>query len=396
MFIYILLFIFLTWGIIVYDFSKFGKYRKPYYIYCCIALLLIVTFSYKIGTDTFSYLPLFYQYPTFGTFKFTEILTYKCEPFWVLLNISIRSIWSEFCFLHLIVCLLLNIPIYKIFYEQSKHPFSCLLLYYLTIWITCNFESLRQSCAMGFYLWGCMALIKDNQKGFLLRAWPMILFHKTGIIVYILTFMTRYIKINKILLYCLFVLLIISLTISSFFEKIIFYINIFSSDQADIYESYLNSEQQGVGNEKNVLGCIFPLLLNIIIPSYMMVYYKRNGVIWLSRLLLIFVFFSILQFSFIIFKRLMEYTYIFMILGIINLTYLKIRERRVIPKCILSLSILCIIYISNINYFRPASSYDVNGLDIRYFPYRSVFDEDKELPARNARLNRTDISIMDN
>ncbi|MCC8119257.1 MAG: EpsG family protein [Bacteroidales bacterium] len=386
---YLLILILLVLGIFAFDIKGQKKKGKEYYVLCIFFMWLISILSYKIGIDTYSYLINFNKMPYWSNFSFSELNDYYLEPIWVILNISIKSIFDDFIFLRIFCITLLDLSIGFLIYKLSRYPFSVLLLLYLVLWIHLNFEILRQSCAMTFYFWGCLALFKSNdRKTFLLRALPMILFHKTGIAIYILTFIFSYIIITKKWIISSYILFIISVSSTFIFSNALTLINIYSSDYGELYTQYMENQKEGINIVKNLYGMIFPFILNILIPSLLSYYYSKKSQYWLSRLIFLYLLLGVFQFSFVIFKRLMQYEQIFYLIGIINLLMGQVTRFKCSKLGIITfIGVIMMIYVPISGYIsKDKNEFVINGMDIRYFPYTSIFTSQYELIQRNRIL----------
>lgn len=386
MFIYIFILSIIVLSAIIFDIKGRTKNRKTVYKTICLIIIAVVSFSYKIGIDTNVYMEFYKQVGTLNNFKLSEINDYIFEPLYVLLNMAANSLNLDWVGFKLICTLLLNIPVFKLLWHNSKYPFSALLLYYLLYWIIMNFESMRQSCAVGFYIWACMSLMNNDTKGFLLKSVPVLLLHQTGIIIIPITFLISKIELKKWHLAIVVVFFTVSLASATFFSDLIQVFNMISADIGESYEQYVNtSNSTGLVTVRNVYGIIIPLFLKIIIPSCLCVYYLKQNRQWLARFLFLFAIFSTMQFSLAIVSRVVQYVSFFYIIGVLDYIMPQIKRKNYsLSGGLVILSIILNIYTTNINYFRSDNYFAVNGKDIRYFPYKSVLSNPKEIPSRES------------
>lgn len=371
---------------IIFDIKGRATNKKTVYKTICLFLIAIVSVSYKIGIDTNVYMDFYEQIGTLNNFKLSEINDYIFEPLYVLLNMAANSLNLDWVGFKLICTLLLNIPVFKLLWHYSKYPFLALLLYYLLYWMTLNFESIRQSCAIGFYIWACMSLMNNDTKGFILKSVPALLLHQTGIIIIPITFLISKIELKKWHLTIVVVLFAVSLLSATFFSDLIPVFKMISADIGETYEGYLNTSQStGLVTVRNINGIVIPLILTIIIPSCLCVYYLKHNRQWLARFLFLFAIFSTMQYSLAVVSRMAQYVSFFYIIGVLDYIMPQIKRKNYsLSGALVILSIILNIFTTNINYFRSDNYFAVNGKDIRYFPYKSVFSNNKEVPSRES------------
>lgn len=362
-------------------------------------LTIVPGISYKVGIDTYVYMDFFKYCPNFSDIKISEYNEFIFEPFFVILNALMKQANMDFIFVRLFCVIILNLFIFKLVWKESKYPFTAILFYYLLIWLTANFESIRQSCGIGFYLWGCMALLIDNdKKKFLLRAWPAILFHKTGIIIIILTILVCHININKKWIFGIYILFMISIISLSFFSDLYIVLDFLSSDISDKYNGYLNNgKSTGFVTSRNILGFIIPFFVNILVPSFLSIIYWNNNKKMFARLLYLYCFLAVFQFSLAIVIRMMQYETIFYCIALGDYIIPQFNRSKYSAFGILaSLSVLINIYTKDKTFFNSESEFVINGVDYRYFPYKSVFSWEKECDIRNSHIQRSITSIRKN
>ena len=396
MFIYYSLLLLIISSVIIYDINGRIKNKTKVFNLICLFMIAVVSFSYKIGIDTSIYMDFYEQVGDLSEFDFSRINDYLFEPLYVLLNMIAKTLNLNWIGFKIVCTLLLNCFVFKLFWKYSKYPFSALLLYYLLYWLIMNFESIRQSCGLGFYVWGCMSLIEKDRRGFLVKSIPTMLFHQSGLLIVPLTYILSRYEIKRWHLIFVFVLLAISVVSATFFSDLILIFNYFSSDIGGSYEDYIQtSNSTGLVRVRNFSGIIIPLLVKIIVPSYLCSYYIKHNNQWLARFLFMFASFATMQYSLSIVSRMMQYVAFFYIIGLLDYIIPQLKCKKYSLMCVVVLfSLLLNIYATNVNYFRSDNYFSVNGKDIRYFPYKSILSSKKELPERN-KFQRTLYSIYE-
>jgi len=372
-------------GCFLFDFSKkYQKYNFPYYVNCILILILIAGLRYRIGSDTLVYRSFFEKIPTVLKLNIDYFVNNKnYEPGWILLNSITKSFGLSFYSLQIIHALFLNGLIGALIWRITKYKYLSILCYVIILYPNLNFEILRQSVSVAFFIWGYFKLaVKKNSSYYLLILFAT-LFHYSAIVLFLIPFTVKYIKR---LIYKPYALLLTSITI--YICAMLLKVSIgelmlllpIMNDKAFVYFSDM---------EESIfsLSFVFNLLLNVGLPIYII---KSIGRQYLTnnanpivdprytKLFLILCSISVMVYCLAaplpIFYR---FNWYFLVFGVLLYPYLidNIKSFRLNKKYGIILVFVILIVKSRVYFTR-----DENNVAIyeKYYPYSSVFHEVKD------------------
>ncbi len=388
--VYVFILVLLILSSIFCDFHKSqNNQKKILYIFTSLLLVVTAVLSYRMGIDTQRYMRYFNQSFTLANFEFAYWDVYRFEPGWTVLMVLVKTIFGDFFFLKLIAVLPINILICIFFYRYSKAPFLCQLLYFISFFFGVSFEILRQDVAMSFVLWGCFSLFSDNRKGFLIRAWPCVIFHKTGILILIAIYLFSFINVKRWMLLIPLLIFIMGQLIAKYMADIVSIVNIFSEDNANLMKAYQSNENYGNVITSYSLSRLFYnifkyIAMPLIVTNWLIK--ERNNNIFCG-ICFLYLIISALQPILYILTRLAIYLLPIFTIAASNFIfkYLKIKTNKPLYLT------MAVVYLSfsfySVKQYTSSEEfgYPTGGYDVRYFPYTSIFDENN--PVYIKRLN---------
>lgn len=361
------------------DFHKAqDNQKKILFIFTSTLLVAVAVFSYRMGIDTQRYMRYFDQSFTLDDFEFAHWDVYRFEPGWTVLMVLVKTIFGDFFFLKLLAVLPFNILLFIFFYRYSKAPFLCQLLYFISFFFGVNFEILRQDVAMSFVIWGYFSLLKGDRKGFILRAWPCIFFHKSGVLIAIGIIIFSYLNVKKWMLLIPILVFILGQMITKYMGEIVSLVNLVSEDNANLLEAYQSNENYGnLVVSYSLSRLIYTIIRYLAIPStiiYWLIKQKQHK--YICSICFLYLIISAIQPILYILLRLAIYLLpIFTIVAsnfIIN--FLKIKTSK---PFYLAMSVIFLSFsFYSIKQFTSSEQFGnpTGGYDVRYFPYTSIFE----------------------
>ena len=359
-----------------YDVNGKTQYRNNWYIVVLIIFVLLAGLRYRIGVDTHRYLYYFYHdYPLIDEFSIEDLQIGE-DPLYVLLNSIIRSLGGRFYMVQLIQAAFVNILILNYFKKHSDNIFTCALFYFVLSYSGLMMEIMRASFSVAICLYA-NDYIREKKwlKGYLLY-FIATLFHAQTLVLLVLPFLF-FIKLNKkgilILLLSYFVGVILMQSIGDY---------VFLLEEGETIESkisdYAQSENYGK-NSYNIGYYIVTLLPLVVYPLFSIWFCKRfsenEKIKSLEPFILLGVIFVIIQSSFIIAYRYVDYFRIYFALIFAETTVCMVK-RNLRLKLNLSYVIALLFYFPLL-FLNFSKFYD----DI-YMPYSSVIEksivEDRE------------------
>ncbi len=355
--------------------SKNNKISDFIYWTVCIIFILIAGFRWKVGGDSLSYQDFFeWRTPYIYQLNLSELLSFKWEPFFILLLSLCKSIVKEFWFFQIVHATFLNIVIFNFIRNNTKLKFISVLIYFCFFYFYFNMEILRESIAIcifiiayPYYYWG-------KWKKYYILSLVAILFHNSAIILLFFPFFKN-VNINNKSIIKLF---LISYSFLLIIDGIKYSDNFIF---LNIFERY----NQYIWIEKSIRTKIIDLCIYFIFPflAYSIISRRINHIIFKE---LFFNYFIISLFYFFNpgFSRFINYFTPFILIISINIIkYIYHINNKYIYKYIILIIVLASPVINKYNYyFRSTSHIYQNTINInRWYPYSSIFTKE-EYPFR--------------
>lgn len=392
--IYLLLLILIIIGVFKYDLKPL-KYKEKGYkkleLVIFLLLVLIPGLSYRIGVDTPGYMQEYAMSLSLSKLTFNYLLSYDNEYGWLFFQSICKSIFDEYAFMHTMQCLVLHLSLYYFIAKLSSKHFIVLLLYATTVWGHLCFEALRESLAYSIFLIALCKYIRTNSlKKFVLYSIPCLFFHKFAFVPVISTFIVISYTRNKIYA-TLLVGMVAILLIANYNTLLSLMWAGKADDLSNVIDYYHDSNTSG-SFQMSLIG-ITLYLFSLVIPCLALIcidkkieFFSKNYV----ALLLVMAFIGIVSSFLSDFRRIWYY-----FLPFLSVCLGDLIERKSIlfskPRIfnwqykILSLSIIYLIFSGVLGFCRPSAIEFRKHIhyNVFYFPYSSVFSEDKD-PLREA------------
>ena len=387
--IYIFVIILLIYLIIKYDFRINSSHKdlifRNYWVnFLLLVFICIPTFSYKMGGDTMVYQNWFEsELSTIDKFSFSDS---RWEPLFVLLMSFVKTISNVWIFAHFIIIAFINCSVFSFAKRYVNNIFLFLLLYFVAYFYEYNFEPLRQSIAIGVFLYSLKFLENNSLLNFYVTITLAACFHFTALIAFIIPFLKR---INYNFWVCVFLVVIaVSGTfINIYFQDALMQISFFTEGEA--YSYYLGSDY--IENKLNFVGVIFSIMIKVfpVLISYYLV--KRADVKtfpYINCLSLLFIVMVLLSTSVPILHRLSQFFGIFQIALYSDVLFFNKKIlSNIQPYCLSILRILIILTVSvnMYTYYNASNQYGLKNYQ-RCVPYTSIFTK-KADPVRQKYLD---------
>lgn len=383
--IYIFTLIVILFLVFIYEIDgTYGnKSKKQLYLLLYIWLAALSGFAYNVGSDIPGYMR---EYAFISSNSSNSLFALpKLEnrlPGWIMLNVLCAKISTQFVVLKLVIAFFVNGVYFLFIRRHTKYIFLAILLYYVTLYANLNFNALRQSIAMAFFLLGYEYLLKKKWMKYYIYVFLASMFHSTGLMCVIFPLL-YFLKFNKNTL---------AVTILAILAFAIFTLQ--SGDNSLINELFLNSsdvlgditdrdrfvdayfgEDAKKFSALNIFGIIQALLITI--PVILVLIASRKNVITISRVtegfmvlyLIIFLLDSVVP---VVFFRLMMYFQI-VFFCVFSSLIIESSKKKFLPK-------VAILFLFCLAVYRPVISLFITNqftglpLYIQYSPYYSIFD----------------------
>lgn len=284
-----------------------------YYILCIVVYLS--AFKFRVGSDILVYMGEYDSYPVITNLKFSD-LTYNAnrQPGWVILISLLRFFTSSFLLFQIVQAVFINGIMFYFIKKNTKYVFTALLFYLVYLYVELNFEVMRESFSIGFFILAIEAFRKNKWVLYYLFVVFAFLFHLSAFFLLLLP-LIKLIPINKVSIWLAFVFFIMLLFCLPMLGTVLKNF-VFLGTIGEKTTSYFNQERyQLVVSGAFLLKSLF--LITVTYCATIAYNYKHNNIeTWLIRFLLVYFLFDILNRSIPIFYRLNNYLLIFYIVAL--------------------------------------------------------------------------------
>ncbi len=182
--IYLCVFIVCLWTVFQYDIKKKIGYRKVFYILLFLLAIGIAGCRFVVGGDTVRYIRHFENYPLLQDIDLFSYVLY--DPFWLLLNSIIKTIWDNFIFFQFVHAILVNVVFFYLAKSYSNYRYTVILFYFIYLYIYYNMEILREVLAINLFLLALPSYEKKKWVRYYLYTLGGFMFHSSAIITLLL------------------------------------------------------------------------------------------------------------------------------------------------------------------------------------------------------------------
>ena len=245
--IYITVFIIITIAIITYDIANFKKKQIESFYFITIILCLISTFSYRIGADTANYYINEFEHDIvcLNNLSHSYLFNTQSRQFgWQLFGAIIKTYFPSFTFFKAIHSFIINFTIGTFILKYFKYKFTALLCYCFFLYIPFNFEILRESLAVSFFLISIPYFLKRNFIIFYTFIFISLSFHISAFVLLPLPLLLLLTK-SRLFLKLIPVICIISLFFIDEIKQMFYYLTVIDSI-SDKAEHYFASDTYGI------------------------------------------------------------------------------------------------------------------------------------------------------
>lgn len=378
--VYLIILILLIFLSYFFDFRKQNNYKYSAYNSILLILILVAGLRYRVGLDTIRYMNSFQNMPTISeiwSYNFSE--THQ-DPMWILLGLIPRSLSSDFTLFQILHAIIVNTTVFAFIRKNTKYIFTAVLFYYLFCYTNFNFEIMKESLAVSFFLIGSKYIDRKKWISYFLLCFFAFLSHPSAIITFIFPFFSR-LKLNK-------KAVIFLIAIFAFFSIVQLYLSdlipyFLLTDRMEYKLSrYINSEYLG-GKGLNILGQIQSLVNTCFFPLGALYYSNKltlsNGNHRFSGYIIFLALLTIININILIFYRFLNYFIIFYIIVLTDaFQYTKEVNRYLIIKQLIPFIIGLISLLQIYVYFKPEHVENESVKTYhRYYPYHSVITKKK-------------------
>lgn len=254
-----------------YDFKSYQK-NKLFWFNTVLCLLICLSgFRYQIGTDSFFYEREFQTYPKLFDLNYSFVFENRYAPLYVVLNSLVRSITSHFWVLQFILSVFINTAFFSFIkqFGRGKIDFTIIFFYFCTLYYNLNCEVLRESIAVGLFLFSIGFLNAKKYSRYFLLIFIAIGFHFGAVLLLPVPFFRR-LHMNKKFILIAVIIISLSPLIKQLSLSTIINLALNSSFFIGFASSYISEDfqiSQGVSINTIILQFILPIICYFYVKS---------------------------------------------------------------------------------------------------------------------------------
>lgn len=368
--VYLLVFMILLMFVLIYDTSTYGTKKcegaNSAMLFALIMLSLLAGLRYRVGTDTLAYMDEYEKYP----------ISYFKDMYlwgWYALMAICKSLNLSFYFIQLILAFFINFAVFKFLKRYSAHFFSALLLYYVLIYPALNFEILRQSVCVAFFLLSFSYLERRDYVTYYIMIGAACLFHYSAILLLFIPLLTL-IPVNRKSIWGFVILSFLVIVFSSLMKERIYELSKgISILEARAYYYFSDVDTQ---ESFSLISFAFNLILNVLIPLFIIIrhcysYKITSGYIVICMFSMII---YIVSAYMPIIYRFNNYFQLFNIVLFVDLFSWTRTHFRMKPYFVFVVCLLLFLGVKSRVYF---GNDDGRRVYYHYYPYSCIFNEFK-------------------
>lgn len=181
----------------VYDIKGSTKGKTTSYKVVLLLLVLLAGFRYRIGGDTMVYLYNYYHhYDSLEEITIDQLLSQSSSPLFELLIGFFKTIDARFYVFQLFHATVVNSLIFIYIKRHTPYVFSCVLFYFVWMYIYYNFEEMKASLSLVMCLFANDYMLSKKWVKSILLYVVGILFHYSAAVILITPLLFAF-KINR-------------------------------------------------------------------------------------------------------------------------------------------------------------------------------------------------------
>ena len=362
--IYAIVLVYLFYLVYKYDICGLRNGKEKNYTILCIIFVCVAGISYHVGGDTIGYEYTFKRYKgmLFSQMYDGDMFANSQEPLWVLINVFFSRTFGDFQFLKFAIALFFNSTIFWFVKKYSKKPFFSILIYASLLFLHLNFQVLRESVAISFFLIAYDKICgeKKNYKLYYLFCFIACFVHRFSFFTLVVP-LCALIKPNKVY----YALLAALLLAAPFINNLVFSSGLFLLNDtiSGSLQHFMESDEYGIAS-KSIFGIIHTIIK--IIPLGLFLNFSGNSKFKsiAAVYLLMYVFNSV---SIGILFRINDYLLLpFTVAAADSLSNLQSNYRNQTIKVLFNI-ITIVFFLSTLSGHVTAKNW------LEYYPYSSVF-----------------------
>lgn len=363
--------------IYTYDIHESTRYKYTSFYSVVFILILLNVLSYKIGGDTEGYM---YHWKYDYRSIFNVPLKYEIDirsnerPGWILLTSFLKGIWDNFILLRIVLACWVNMVVAYFINKNTRYIFTVLLIYFVVSYFNYNFEILRESVSISFFLLAFSYYLNKSWLKYFLCFLVAFMFYESSFVLLLLPFFCLFDKLN---LKRLFLLVSISCVLVFSLDFVNILLSIVGPNFI-FYEKFMAYINSGIYGENTSVNPYTFIVASVFMPFISLsILRHQQGKEYLAIFVLMSILFSMLTSKVVIFYRFTNYILLPLavayaeVIHAFSSRFLVGKQRNVLVIPVLLFYLSYKVYGVYLKEEKIANGKFYN----RYFPYSSIVDK---------------------
>lgn len=372
---YLIIALILIFGIVRYDFQRKADNSDLLYKVVFALMVLMSGLAYRVGADLVNYEETFYT--DFKTVRIADILSFtRSQPGWKLLSAIVYKTAANFTVFKLIQAAFFQFAVFYTIKKYTAYRYTALLLFFVFLFPHANFNVLRESFAIGFFLLSLPYLIEKKWVKYYLCVFGAYMFHSGAmlLILFPLVMLVDFCTAKKVFIVSA-VTFVVAIIMASLDLTSIIMGWVMMSDSEDLKsqaEYYILRDRYEITGFSNIAKSLLFFVINVVPLFYVAKYSKGHS----SRLIstaFLYVLVTVVYNFIPIMYRYQGYTYVLYFL--IVSTFLVECSKKTLKN-----NLLLIVLLFGVYFYSARSYFAINEIYqapswVQYYPYHSIIDK---------------------
>lgn len=376
---YAIIIVLLLYGIVKYDFKGRTDKNGIYYKLMYILMVLMSGLVYRVGADLVGYVSSYYfNYQGELNYGISDLFTFsRSQPGWNLLSSLFYKCGTSFTFFKVAQAAFFQFAVFSTIKKYTTYKYTALLLFFVFLFPHVNFNVIRESFAISFFLLSITHLINRNWIKYSAYIFYAFLFHAGAVILFLfpLIFYLDFNSTKKVIIIAA-IFFILSLVAASLNLTKAYMDFVYSTGNAGIIdqsEFYFLRDRYTLTSIDNIGKSLLFFVINMI-PLY---YISKRGNMEQKKIIpLAFLYILVYMVNdFVpIAYRYKDYTRVLFYLAL-SIFLVEFSKKYLIKQNILLVILLFGLYFYPIRSYFAVNEYYGEPAWIQYYPYHSVIDK---------------------
>ena len=369
----------------MYDFKGRGDRNGSYYNIVYVLMVLMSGLAYRVGSDLVDYETSYYlDFKDGQTYKIGDLLNItRSQPGWILLSTFVYKTGASFTIFKLIQAFFFQYAVFSTIKKYTAYKYTALLLFFVYLFPHANFNVLRESFAIGFFLLSIPHLLNRNWIKYYIYIFFAFMFHSGAALLFFcpLVFYIDFSSTRKVIVIAA-VFFVLSLLAARSDLTNMYMSLVYSTGSAGLIEQsefYLLEDRYALTGVTNIFKSLLFFLIEIL-PLYYVVKKGSEGNKRIIPLAFMYIIVSLISNFVPIMYRYKDYTYLLFFLTL-STFLVDFSNKHLLKRGVLPVVLLFSLYFYSVRSYFAVNEYYEEPAWIQYYPYHSVIDKGKS-PAR--------------